>query len=52
MVQKHAHDHLFMGTALNLIPPFGKSGTHDINQDVDIATARLNYRFGGPVARC
>ena len=41
------------GVTLNLIPPFGTtlSGTHDISQDVDIATARLNYRFGDPAAR-
>jgi outer membrane immunogenic protein len=36
---------------LNLIPPFGTtiSGTHNIQQDVDIGTIRVNYRFGGPV---
>jgi hypothetical protein len=36
---------------LNLIPPFGStlSGPHDIQQDVDVATVRLNYRFGSPV---
>jgi outer membrane immunogenic protein len=48
------YDHLFMGTrsvTLNLIPPFGRglSGIHDIRQDVDVGTVRLNYRFGGPV---
>jgi outer membrane immunogenic protein len=48
------YDRLFMGTnsvTLNLIPPAGVgiSGIHNISQDVDIATVRLNYRFGGPV---
>jgi outer membrane immunogenic protein len=47
------YDHLFMGTnnqALNLLPPgAGLSGMHNISQDVDIGTIRVNYRFGGPV---
>jgi outer membrane immunogenic protein len=48
------YDRLFMGTnsvTLNLLPPAGSgfSGIHNISQDVDIATVRLNYRFGGPV---
>src|SRR5450631_2171403 len=48
------YDHLFMGTrsvTLNLIPPAGAglSGIHNIRQDVDVGTVRLNYRFGGPV---
>jgi outer membrane immunogenic protein len=48
------YDHLFMGTksvTLNLIPPAGTglSGVHNIRQDVDVGTVRLNYRFGGPV---
>jgi len=47
------YDHLFMGTnnvTLNLVPPgAGLSGMHNISQDVDIGTIRVNYRFGGPV---
>jgi outer membrane immunogenic protein len=48
------YDHLFMGNrsvTLNLIPPAGTglSGIHNIRQDVDVGTVRLNYRFGGPV---
>ncbi len=48
------YDHLFMGTksvTVNLIPPLGPglSGIHNISQDVDIGTVRVNYRFGGPV---
>jgi outer membrane immunogenic protein len=48
------YDHLFMGTksvTLNLLPPLGPgvSGIHNIRQDIDIGTVRVNYRFGGPV---
>ena len=48
------YDHLFMGTknvGLNLIPPAppGPASFHNIRQDVDVGTVRLNYRFGGPV---
>lgn len=48
------YDHLFMGTrnvGLSLIPPAGPgpASFHNIRQDVDVGTARLNYRFGGPV---
>ncbi|MBI5320713.1 outer membrane beta-barrel protein [Bradyrhizobium sp.] len=48
------YDHLFMGTknvGLNLIPPVaaGPASFHNIRQDVDVGTIRLNYRFGGPV---
>lgn len=48
------YDHMFLGTrsvTLNLIPPFGTtvSGIHNIQQDVDIGTIRVNYRFGGPI---
>jgi len=48
------YDHLFMGSRdvnTNLIPPFGNILflTHRIRQDVDIATIRVNYTFGGPV---
>jgi hypothetical protein len=36
---------------LNLLPRFGTgvSGIHNIRQDVDVGTVRLNYRFGDPV---
>ena len=47
------YDHLFMGTqsvTLNLLPPLaGLSGIHNICQDVDVGTVRLNYLFNGPV---
>jgi len=44
------YDHLFMGD--RNIDTFGVpsglfSGTDRIRQDVDLATVRLNYRFGG-----
>ena len=41
------YDHLFMGTNDVLFA----SGTGDqIKENVDLITARLNYKFGGPVA--
>lgn len=48
------YDHLFMGTksvALNSLPPLAPAltGIHNIRQDVDVGTVRLNYRFGGPI---
>ena len=46
------YDHMFMGTqseTLTLNAGGGLSGMHNISQDVDIGTVRLNYRFGGPV---
>jgi outer membrane immunogenic protein len=48
------YDHMFMGThgvTLNLVPSFGGglSGIHNVSQDIDIGTVRVNYRFGGPV---
>ncbi len=50
------YDHLFMGTASNnfsstgLNAPVGAfSRTDSIGQNVDMLTARVNYRFGGPV---
>jgi outer membrane immunogenic protein len=45
------YDHLFMGTrALNFSTPAGVfTRTDSIKQDVDIATVRVNYRWGGPV---
>lgn len=48
------YDHLFMGTRdvslFNTVPPVGALDRIDrIRQDVDMVTARINYRFGGPV---
>jgi outer membrane immunogenic protein len=46
------YDHLFMGTrSLNFsaIPAGTFSRTDNIRQDVDMVTARINYRWGGPV---
>jgi outer membrane immunogenic protein len=45
-----------MGTnsvTLSPVPPFNLPAlfatTHNISQDVDIGTIRVNYTFGGPV---
>lgn len=45
------YDHLFMGNrTLNFTTPGGVLSTIDrVSQDVDLATVRLNYRWGGPV---
>ncbi|WP_024518857.1 outer membrane beta-barrel protein [Bradyrhizobium sp. Tv2a-2] len=45
------YDHLFMGTrSINLIAPDGVlTRTDSVKQDLDIATVRVNYRWGGPV---
>ncbi len=48
------YDHLFMGTRnvsfTSVLPPAGlNSRTDSIRQDVDMVTARINYRWGGPV---
>jgi outer membrane immunogenic protein len=47
------YDHLFMGnrdvTFTSTATPFFATRTDRIRQDVDLFTARLNYRFGGPV---
>jgi outer membrane immunogenic protein len=45
------YDHLFMQDRLNTFTDtFGFFfGTDRIHQDVDLVTARVNYRFGGPV---
>jgi outer membrane immunogenic protein len=48
------YDHLFMGTHnLNFVavPAFGGGVLYNdgIKQDVDMATVRVNYTFGGPV---
>ncbi|CCE01164.1 putative outer-membrane protein precursor (fragment) [Bradyrhizobium sp. STM 3809] len=39
------YDHLFMDRQTI---SFGALGSDSIKQDVDLFTARLNYRFGGP----
>ena len=47
------YDHLFMGSRdislYAVAAPGALSRIDRIRQDVDIVTARLNYRFGGPV---
>jgi outer membrane immunogenic protein len=48
------YDHLFMGSrdvAITFDPAFIAQLNHSerIRQDVDMLTARINYRFGGPV---
>src|SRR6195256_1853728 len=48
------YDHLFMGTRnvsfTSVLPPVGINSRADsIRQDVDMVTARINYRWGGPV---
>jgi outer membrane immunogenic protein len=44
------YDHLFMGRQSVIFPatPIGGGRTDTIGQDVDMATARLNYHFDGP----
>ena len=41
------YDHLFMDRQT---VSFAAAGSDSVKQDVDLFTARLNYRFGGPVA--
>jgi outer membrane immunogenic protein len=45
------YDHLFMGTRnVTFTTPTGLfSATDRVRQDVDLVTARVNYRWGGPV---
>jgi outer membrane immunogenic protein len=45
------YDHLFMGTPNIVFPAsaIAVSRADNIRQDVDIATVRVNYRWGGPV---
>jgi outer membrane immunogenic protein len=45
------YDHLFMGTkSINLVDPTNTlTRTDSIKQDLDIASVRVNYRWGGPV---
>jgi hypothetical protein len=49
------YDHLFMfesDNAFTAVPGSALTRIDSIHQDVDLVTARLNYRFGGPgVAR-
>jgi len=44
------YDHMFLGTqTIAFTTPAGAAfGSDNIRQDVDIFTARVNYRFGGP----
>ena len=55
-----ASAHLFMGNnnktftstgfgAGNLVPAGGIRRAMNIGQDADMVTARINYRFGGPL---
>jgi outer membrane immunogenic protein len=45
------YDHLFMGsqTTTFTTPAGALAGSDNIRQDVDLFTARVNYKFGGPV---
>jgi outer membrane immunogenic protein len=44
------YDHLFMGGRnFNLAGPLGFVATEQITRDVDLFTARVIYKFGGPV---
>jgi outer membrane immunogenic protein len=45
------YDHMFMGTRnISFTTPGGAfAGSDDIRQNVDLFTARVNYKFGGPV---
>ncbi|MGY4356268.1 hypothetical protein ACVWZR_005325 [Bradyrhizobium sp. i1.3.1] len=46
------YDHLFMrGADVNFVTPAGSLGGDRIRQDFDLMTARLNYKFGGPIQR-
>jgi outer membrane immunogenic protein len=45
------YDHAFMGdrdVIFNQITPAGNP-VDRIRQDLDVVTARINYRFGGPI---
>ncbi|WP_407174702.1 outer membrane protein [Bradyrhizobium sp. STM 3562] len=44
------YDHLFMqdGT-VTFVTPAGAVASDRIRQDVDLVTARINYKFGGPI---
>ena len=46
------YNHIFIGrdTLAFAAAPAGVATTNSIGQDVDLVTARINYRFGGPAA--
>jgi outer membrane immunogenic protein len=43
------YDHLFMGSSTNNFATLPVLQSNNIKQDVDIFTARVNYKFGGPL---
>jgi outer membrane immunogenic protein len=44
------YDHMFMGTNTDNLNNFaGTFATDSIRQDVDLVSARLNYKFGSPI---
>jgi outer membrane immunogenic protein len=44
------YDHMFMGTqSNNFTTPAGFFQADNIKQNVDLFTARVNYKFGGPI---
>ncbi|UYO47204.1 outer membrane beta-barrel protein [Rhodopseudomonas palustris] len=44
------YNHLFMGSRdLTFSPALGNTNIDHIKQDVDVVTARINYRWGGPI---
>jgi outer membrane immunogenic protein len=43
------YDHLFMGSVDNTYSGTGGGGVVRNTQDADLVTARINYKFGGPV---
>ena len=46
------YDHLFMGNralTFSTVPAATTSRTDSVSQDADMATVRVNYRWGGPV---
>jgi outer membrane immunogenic protein len=45
------YDHLFMGNTNNSfsVPAGAAAIVNQVNQDIDMVTLRLNYKFGGPV---
>ena len=43
------YDHLFMGSSTNNFATLPVLQSNNIKQDVDLFTARVNYKFGGPV---
>jgi outer membrane immunogenic protein len=43
------YDHLFMGSSTNNFATLPVLQSDNIKQDVDLFTARVNYKFGGPL---